>query len=469
MKFGLLILFAFVMLSGAGLLYPGENNSSPAGNWGGRLSEVNLRVGFDIADGGTGWQAVMNDPDQGLMGLPASSITIAGPKIHIEIKSLSAVYDGEISGGGIKGKFSQKGLTFELDLVKLDSPWTLERPQEPKKPYPYIEEDVSVSNTRDNVILSGTLTEPENNGRYPAVCLIQGSGPLNRDEEAYGHRIFLVIADYLTRQGFAVLRCDKRGTGKSTGVYSAATSPDFASDACACVEYLKGRKDIISNKIGLIGHSEGGIIAPMAVNREKNVAFIVLLAGPGTGGRKTCLYQNRIILKSAGAPDGFIAKYLEMLDREIALITADSNDTAAKNAAIAEYDESSKNFNPGELDKYGINKDNMEKSIDIFCSPWWRYFLSYDPSDGLKTVKCPVLALNGDLDTQVYWKDNLLTISNTLASSGNTNFKTIVMPGLNHLFQKASTGLGYEYGIISETFNPDALRTIGDWIIKQVQ
>ena len=326
----LLLLTLAIEGSGNALASTGnESKITPVGSW----EEIypffffHIRLGFDITNTEAGWQAVLNDPDQGVMDLPVSAITIKEEKIHIEMTNLSATYDGELKGDRITGTFVQRGTSLKLDLNRLETPMRMERPQEPNKPYPYIVEEVTIHNKKDNVYLSGTLTKPGTNGIYPAVCLVLGSGPNNRDEELMGHKPFLVLSDYLTRQGFAVLRCDKRGVGKSTGVYSNATSLDFVSDTLATVEYMKTRKDIISNKIGLIGHSEGGIIAPIAAKQSRDVAFIVLLAGTAVDGRKIMLYQNRIAYQSAGASEKFAGMASDLLNREIEIILSEKDNS----------------------------------------------------------------------------------------------------------------------------------------------
>jgi uncharacterized protein len=255
------------------------------GNWVGNLkvnSTVSLKVVFNINRIDSGYSATMDSPDQGAYGLPVSSITFENNVLTLKASGIGVSYTGSyIQGDSINGEFQQGGSRLPLVMKRETTKQIILRPQEPKAPFPYKCEEVSIENKPAGVTLAGTLTIPQGAAKLPAVILITGSGPQNRDEELFGHKLFWVIADYLTRKGIAVLRCDDRGTAGSTGDFSKATSVDFAGDVSSAIDYLKTRKEIDKKKIGLCGHSEGGVIASMLASKRKDVDFIVLMASPG--------------------------------------------------------------------------------------------------------------------------------------------------------------------------------------------
>ena len=337
----------------------------------------------------------------------------------------------------------------------------VKRPQEPSKPYPYYIEEVIFENKIDKNVLAGTLSLPSKEGKFPVVILITGSGPENRDEELFGHRPFLVIADYLTKKGIAVLRFDDRGVAKSTGDFKAATTLDFAKDVQAGVDYLKTRKEIDKNKIGLIGHSEGGVIAPIVTGNSKDINFIVLLAGTGIRGDKLMLLQKEKIERQMGVPENEIQKGQEIFKGayEIILKADAANDNLK--SQINSY------FKIQFGDK--MNEQQISGLTSQITSPWMVYFLKFDPASALEKVKCPVLAINGDKDVQVPADVNLDAIKKALTKGGNNKVITKVLPNLNHLFQESKTGLPDEYRTIEQTFSPIALEEISKWILVQVK
>src|SRR5216683_4017173 len=274
--------------------------------------------------------AALDSPDQGVSGLPAIKVSQKDAAFHFEIPVVSGVYDGTLNAAksAINGSWTQNNLEQKLDFQRSDQLLELLRPQNPVKPYPYKEEEIAFPNGKAKISLAGTLTLPRGPGPFPAVILLSGSGPHDRDESLVGHRPFLVLADHLTRKGIAVLRFDKRGIGKSTGDYTDATTADFASDAEAVLAYLKTRKEIDPKKIGLIGHSEGGMIAPMVATRSNDVAWIVLLAGPALKGEDTLLLQSELILKTAGVNDGQIANTREFNKQTYALVRQEKDPAA---------------------------------------------------------------------------------------------------------------------------------------------
>ena len=313
--------------------------------------------------------------------------------------------------------------------------------------------------------MAGTFTFPKEGGPFPAVLLITGSGPQNRNEELLGHKPFLVLSDYLTKQGIAVLRVDDRGVGKSTGDFKSATTADFVTDALAGVEFLKTRNEVNKKEIGLIGHSEGGMIAPMVAVESSDVAFIVLMAGPGLPGDSILLMQSSLISAAEGASPEDITKAEEVNRKIYQIIKTESDSVKAHNEITAIFEKYYDSLPDSEKAKTG-DKNTALKMLSRVETPWFKYFIKYDPRPTLEKVKCPVLAIDGSKDLQVPPKEDLAAIKEALTKGGNKNFETIELKGLNHLFQTAKTGSPTEYNTIEETIAPIALKTIGDWILK---
>jgi pimeloyl-ACP methyl ester carboxylesterase len=340
------------------------------------------------------------------------------------------------------------------------------RPQEPKPPLPYDAEDVTYSNPRANITLAGTLTRPRGGGPFPVVLLITGSGPQDRDETVMSHKPFLVLSDFLTRQGLAVLRVDDRGVGKSTGNFSASNSGDFADDVLAGIEYLKTRKDIDPKRIGLVGHSEGGIIAPIVAGKSKDVAFIVLLAGVGVPAEDLMVRQASLIMKANGATDD-VVKVNETAQREMFAIVRAEKDPEVAGPKLREVgDALTKKLAALDPALAEAGKAGIEGSVQMVNSPWFRYWLTFDPAATLKRVQVPVLALNGSRPSGRS-EQNLPAIEKALREGGNQDVTVEELPGLNHLFQSATTGSPAEYATIEETMAPVAMKKISDWILAR--
>lgn len=454
-------LIAFILIASVNI-----NAQNIDGTWSGELKVPTglLKVIIHIKDSVKGLNATMDSPDQHAFGFPVSVITFDNSKLHLEISNV-IVYDGELQADSIKGIFKQSGMSFPLNLKRDKATKTVMlRPQEPKEPFPYLSEDVIFENKKDNISLSGTLTFPKKEGVFPVVVLIAGSGPEDRNEEVFGHKPFLVLSDYLTRNGIAVLRYDKRGIGKSTGNYQTATSADFASDAESAIKYLQTRKEINKKKIGLIGHSEGGLIAPMVASENKSVAFIVLLAGPGLNGEQVLLLQEQAIGKSSGMAGEDLKKQITENKNEFDIITKVNKEIEMKKE-LSSYIQSELPDSLAQNQKEQV----VNQKLKILASPWFVYFLKTDPATYLKEVKCPLLALDGSKDLQVLPEQNINAIKTALAKGGNEKVTTEILPGLNHLFQECKTGLPGEYGSIEQTFSPSALSIIKDWILKQAK
>ncbi len=385
-------------------------------------------------------------------------------------KVAGAVFEGTVKPdwNEIEGQWKQGGTTLPLILKRTEKVEELKRAQEPKKPYPYLEEEVTYENKKAGIKLAGTLTLPPSAGPHPAVILITGSGPEDRNETVYGHKPFLVLADYLTRRGIAVLRVDDRGVGGSTGVESESTSLDFAGDVLSGAAYLKSRKEIDPKKIGLIGHSEGGIIAPLVASlAPEEIAFIVMMAGTGLTGEEIVQLQGALIAKAEGVSDEEIAKSHKIQETIFSVMKQEKD----PDVAAAKIRQLTKDMRDAmtEEEKKQLTPEVQEAQIKRLFTPWFRYFLTYDPKPALKKVKCPVLVLNGEKDLQVPPKENLKAIEAALKAGGNTNYTIKELPGLNHLFQTAKTGSPMEYMKIEETISPSALAAMGDWILDQTK
>jgi len=437
------------------------------GDWNGMLEAggMKLRLVLHITAVGDSLSATFDSPDQGAFGLEVSSVTYDPPRLVVEVASPRIIYSGELKDGVIVGTFNQSGFTAPLDMHReeLEAP-VYNRPQDPKEPYPYRVEDVKFENWRDGITLAGTLTLPTGAKKYPAVVLISGSGAQDRNEELLGHKPFLVIADHLTRNGIAVLRYDDRGHAESEGDYATATSADFATDVMSAVRYLQSRNDI--GTIGLMGHSEGGIIAPMVASEMPDVGFIVLLAGTGIRGDKLLLKQEELILKAGEQDQEYIENLLYVNSRVFDMVI-NIADTDSLKAHAREFIQRCVADSLVEVPEGFTPQEMIEQSVNQTTSPWMLYFIRHDPAPVLEKVRCPVLALNGSKDLQVPPKENLDAIAAALEQGGNTHFRTVEFKYLNHLFQECETGHPSEYATIEQTFSPRVLNVITRWIKEQ--
>jgi pimeloyl-ACP methyl ester carboxylesterase len=344
------------------------------------------------------------------------------------------------------------------------------RPQDPQKPFPYREEEVTYSGKQPGVRLAGTLTLPKGRKKaFPAVLLVTGSGPQDRNETMLGHRPFLVLADYLTRRGIAVLRVDDRGVGGSYGASGSDTSASYAGDVQAGIEYLATRKDIDPTRIGLLGHSEGGMIAPMVASKSSGVAFVVLMAAPGVKGEDLLEEQAALVAKARGASDEMIAMNREMQKKMFTLVLQGKDYIATETELRELWGQAKDKMSADDIRAMGDPDVVARQQIRAVMTPWFRYFLSYDPREALEHTHCPVLAINGELDLQVPARQNLPAIEAALKSGGNPDVTITELPRLNHLFQTAPTGSPAEYAGIDETLSPVALKTMGDWIVAHTR
>lgn len=462
---GALIMVVFIVST---LAY---TNEGIIGIWQGTLkvSGIELRIVFKISEKASGgFTATMDSPDQGAKDIPVDEVILENGNLRLELKSIFGVFEGKIKGDGltIEGEWKQGGQSLPLTLKRVDEAVEVRRPQEPQKPYPYEEEEVVYSNEKADVKLAGTLTLPPREGPFPAVLLISGSGPQDRNETVMGHRPFLVLADYLTRFGIAVFRVDDRGVGESSGDFTKATSEDFASDVLAGVEYLKSRKEIDPERIGLIGHSEGGIIAPMVAVQSQDVAFIILMAGTGLTGEEILYMQSKLINRAEGVSEEKIAEN-RSLQEQIFTVLKEEKDNVVAEERLRSILQDAMSELEGKERK--IAEANAEVQIQQLLSPWFRFFLTYDPRPTLMKVKCPVLAINGEKDLQVPPKENLRAIEEALRAGGNKDYTIKELPGLNHLFQTAETGALSEYAKIEETISATTSKVISQWILERAE
>lgn len=456
------IFLALGIFAVSGQLAVAADTNTLDGDWDGTLmvGAVKLRLALHVETANGALTGSMKSIDQGGAMIALSSVTQDGDRASFAIPQLGASYEGTLTADGqsLSGTFTQRGnplpLVFARRAVGAVEP-TLRRPQMPHPPYPYRTEDVTFDGA-GGVKLAGTLTMPESGAPFAAVILVAGSGPQDRDETIFGHKPFLVLADYLTRHGIAVLRSDKRGIGQSTGDIRTATSEDFASDVESAITYLKTRPEIDPKKIGLLGHSEGGLIAPMVAAKDHSVAFIVLMAGTGLRGDEILMAQRRLIAEAMDATADQIATggALQRKVIDAAVQPGSAEDARVRvRAILAEA-------------KPQAAAAALDAQAAMVTSPWFRFFLTYDPAPVLKQVRCPVLALNGSKDLQVPPKEDLAAIK--AATAGNPDVTTVELPGLNHLFQTAKSGAPAEYGDIEETIAPIALDTVTTWIETHV-
>ena len=452
---------ALVALAGAAA--GAQDETRWAGHWEGSIEIPNapLAVKVDLAQADGAWTGTIDIPAQSAVGLPLAGLRIDGETVEFAIADVpgNPTFKGRGSDAGIAGTFSQGGVDFPFALTR-DAVAGPSRPQTPQPPFPYSSEDAAFTN--GDVHLAGTLTVPAGEPPFPAVLLVSGSGLQNRDQELFGHKPFWVLADHLSRAGIAVLRVDDAGAGESSAHPQSPTTADFAADAGAAVEHLK--KDARISSIGLLGHSEGGAIATLLASRRDDVAFAVLLAAPGVEGAALMRKQNERIFAAVGIVGERRDALLELLDELFAALVSDESDAqlrpqvesvvrrqmAANGIAAEQQDDA-----------------QVQAAVASALNPWMRHFLRLDPRPALLATKVPVLALNGALDVQVDAEQNLGAIRDALREGGNDNATVRSLPGLNHLFQRAQTGLIDEYGRIEETISPEVLDLIRDWILAQ--
>ncbi len=445
------------------------------GNWEGEMNVgQKVRLIFKVKEADGKLSATMDSPDQGVTGIPVGNTSMNADSVLFDLSNAGIQYTGLLSGDEIQGVWKQAGRKFPLVMKRTDKPTELVRPQTPKPPFDYLSEDVTFKNADGSISYGATITIPKGGKTYPAVLLVSGSGPQNRDEELMGHKPFAVIANYLTNKGYIVLRVDDRGVGQTTGDRKKATSADFAKDASAAIDYLKTRKEVNQKKIGIMGHSEGGMIAPMVASERKDIDFVILMAGPGVKVYELMEDQSAAVMSAGGVSDAIVAEYRKLYRGiEQAIITSKTGEEAQmKMLEVTTAWKSSASKDAIEVVDIGdFEKENkfIGEFMGLYHDAWFNYFLKYDPQPALQKLSCKVLALNGEKDMQVLAKQNLEGIRQTLAKSKTKNYEVKELPMLNHLFQRCNTCSPQEYGALKETISEDALKAVGDWLDKKVK
>jgi alpha/beta superfamily hydrolase len=399
---------------------------------------------------------------EGIEGVPVTG-RIDGSAVELEIAEVDGRFGGGLSDDGstLMGTLEVSGSELRVEFERREDRFAFERPQTPEPPFPYESADVTFRNDEAGIFLAGTITRPAGPGPFPAVVLVSGSGPQDRDETMLGHRPFAVLADAFTRNGIAALRFDDREVGESRGTFAGSLPRDFASDAAAAVRFLAEQARIDPGAVGIVGHSEGGMIAPLVEVEYGGVAFLVLLAGPGVPGADVLVAQNRDLLAAEGLPASTIEARLDWLEPVIRLAA-----TAASDEEVREFiDRQLEGVDPALAAMPGVVEDGEAVAASLL-DPWMRAFLRFDPAVYLEGVDVPVLALIGELDVQVSAELNGPALEAALA--GNPDASVMTLAGLNHLFQNATTGAIGEYVFLTETFDPGAIQLIVDWILERV-
>lgn len=444
-KMTLLLLFSFQFIF----------SQQITGSWKGELDVQGMKLPLiiHIKNENNMLSSTLDSPKQGATNIPVAATTFIENQLFFSVPSIGLSYTGKYDNEVIIGLFKQGGMELPLTFVKLtddEATKTINRPQTPKLPFDYLTEEVSFINSKDKNTLAGTLAQPKNFSiASPLLVMITGSGSQNRDEELFGHKPFAVIADDFAKKGIATMRIDDRGIGGSSKGTKDETTYNYATDIDAAVHFLikRGYKNI-----GLIGHSEGGMIAPIVATINKNVSFMVLMAGPGTPIDELLVKQNYLASKLIGTDEQSLEK------------NAKSNQkiyTFIKNYSGLDLDKDLRLFLTNEGEE--INEQAMKQ----YTAPWFRYFIAFNPDTYLSKIKIPVLAINGSLDFQVPAKDNLAAIKNSLTKAKNKNFETYEFEGMNHLFQECKTGAFSEYGEIEQTISPKVLDKMSAWILKR--
>jgi pimeloyl-ACP methyl ester carboxylesterase len=466
-----------LLIAGAALVSAAETVSDDVvGIWLGAIpvnEDTKLRVAFEITKDESGaLRATFASVDQNAFGIPVKCVTYEKGKLILEVAAIGGVYEGNrLDAKTIAGKLKQgdrEPAQLELKKVETMPAPGLRRPQEPKKPYPYKVEEVTYENEQDEVRLAGTLTIPDSEGPFPAAVLITGSGPNERDEKIWNHRVFLVLADHLTRKGIAVLRSDDRGVGSSTGDFESAANNDFAADARVALRYLQKRSEIDPKRIGFIGHSLGGDIAALAASESKNAAFLVMMAGSASTLAEDIHYQCREIFGRQGASDEAISLN-EKINRSVFSVIEQEEDNVAAEKKIRVVLETLSTevakISQKDRDLVGLPSPLKFAGFAGFLTSNGRRDLFFNAASALERVRCPTLAIIGSKDLQVSPTANLKAIAEALERGGNRRFTVKELLGLNHLFQTADSGAPSEYPKIEETISPPALDLISTWIL----
>jgi pimeloyl-ACP methyl ester carboxylesterase len=437
------------------------------GSWLGKIqtSGIDLRIAFHISEKENVIISKMDSPDQNSFANPAHKTTLSDDgKITIDLPLMGVKYEGSIVNDSLKGMFYQNGMELELNLARFDGVLSApKRPQLPKEPFNYTSKDITIKTNVEGVKLAGTLTIPEGKGPFPAVVLVSGSGPQNRNEELMDHQPFFVLSDYLTRNGIAVLRYDDRGVAGSTGNFANATSLDFADDADAALTFLLKQKKIDKAKTGIIGHSEGGLIAPIVASRNESVGFIILMAGPSIPGSAIIPDQQELIMEASKMDEKEIKESEALNHLTLNYIVQHVNDQNLQNDLALQIEKHIKETGMTVPKAYSA-KTYARQLAHSYTSEWMKTFIVTSPADYIKEVQCPIYALFGEKDLQVSVRANLEPMQQLLHSKEDSKIE--VLKGLNHLFQTANTGAPSEYQLIEETLSPVFMESVKQWILN---
>lgn len=462
MKKSFLLVFTFLFFASL------NAQTDISGDWSGAITikGVDLEINTHFKNDSGKYSGTIDIPEQSAMGLPLSKIVFKAPIVSfdLDVPNGTAKFKGEIKDDAISGDFSQSSMDGKFHLTR-----GIKKEDAEEKIFK--EEEVTFKN--GDITFAGTLSIPPKNGRHPAVVMITGSGPQNRDESVAGFKIFKVIADYLTTNGIAVLRYDDRGVGKSTGKsVNESTSEEFSTDVMEAINFLKSRDDINPKQIGLFGHSEGGLVAPMVAAKSDDVAFIVCMAGTSVNGAEIIMEQTKLIMLANGEDREKVEK--DEADSRVVLnlfLNGASDDEikeAIRKVKLDEYNKLSLEQKVKITDKDKWIEDDVKLNFLTFSSPWMKYFLKFDPSTALEKTVCPALMLFGGLDLQVSVKQNEGPTREALTKAGNKDFEIKVFDKANHLFQEATTGSPSEYSKLKKGFVDGFLEYISNWINKRV-
>jgi pimeloyl-ACP methyl ester carboxylesterase len=434
---------------------------SLTGDWTGTVGPIEFTLHLTDPTGGPR-TATLDIPAQNAQGL-VLQLTAPADSVYLRLRQPAAQFAGRRSADGqhLTGEWQQGLRSFPLTLTRAGAakPAGPNRPQTPKAPFPYQSADVTFKNEKAGITLAGTYTVPADMGPFPAVVLLTGSGPEDRNETILGHQPFAVLADYLTRHGIAVLRFDDRGVGQSGGTQQGMTSADYATDAQAALAWLRAQPGIRKNQVGVLGHSEGGTAAIGTATQPNAPDFLVLLAAPGIAGDELIVQQSLALARLQITDPAQLAALEKQQRAMTQIIQKTADDTQARTQLSALYNPTN---NPAATSA-------LESQFAVMTSPFYRHLLADRPAQTLAKVHCPVLALGGSKDRQVPATTNLAATAAALKTAGNHDVTTKELPGLNHLFQNANTGGPAEYGTIAETFSPGALAVIGDWITQHTK
>jgi pimeloyl-ACP methyl ester carboxylesterase len=457
------------------LVHVGSAQSNKwTGLWAGTLSieETRLAVAFKISVKHSGWYTMLYVPQQGAKNIVASATKIDKKSVRIEFDALDIQLDGRLADSNtIKTTFHQNGKSYPLELTRVWGDWPKAKPQTPKAPFAFVSENVKIPVAKGRVMVAATLSKPDSVGTFPVIILISGSGPQDRNGSIGEHQPFLLLTDAFTKMGFAVFRYDDRGAGETKGhpeVLKNSTTKDIADDISQFVDYLKSRSDIDTSGIGLLGHSEGGMVAPMVASKRQDIAFIISLAGPAAGGLEANIFQNANGLKKAGLNEKNVTAFLNIHRELVHIILQDSDTTKAHrqiDSAVKSW--AKKAPRKARMVLYRDKKANIHnvyQVYDAFQIPWWHFFFEYLPAADIQKLRCPVLALNGEKDIQVPCDLNLTAFQNNISDSSLLTAKCI--PGLNHLFQNCKTCTVGEYFQLDETMSEEVMSTMTQWLTE---